>query len=412
MVDRDVATSGQPPLGGAFEHRGRRLPLADAVMDGRRQAPLGGAIAHRGRRPPGWVGAAALGLSGLAWLVGVVARLSPGALGWAQAPAPVVDHRSVQEFLSLGADEIAAAAGMRMLFIDHSVGQNIHEALDCTASPSLEAAPSRCKRFEHVVPAFSADPRYFRFGRQYDRSRWVYHYGASSYWREWPDAIEALLSAGGDWDVVIPMPSYLVAPNGGWQPIEGLEARHPGITFVYATSSLPRGAAGGTEHDLVMQQFNAEARAYALAHAKPLLDVADLLSHDYEGQPCYDSRDGVEYCQAPGRCENLPDDGHDIPAICPHYTTELYGGHLGNVSGGGLRMSQAVWLLMARLAARRGIPEPTASPPPSPSSPPPSPEPTGPSPLPSSSATAVPPPTSPQPTAVLVWSVCLPLTTK
>ncbi len=284
------------------------------------------------------------------------------------ASAPVVDHRSVADFLELGAAAISAAADLRMLFIDHSVGQNISEGLDCTASASLEAAPNRCRRFEHVVPAFSADPSHFRFGRQYDRSRWIYHYGASSYWREWPAEIESLLASSGPWDVVIPMPSYLVAPNGGWQPIEELEARHPGIIVVYATSSLPRGAAGGTQSDLVMQEFNAQARAYALRHGKPFLDVADLLSHDYAGNPCYDNRDGIEYCQAPGRCENLPDDGYDIPAICPHYTTELYGGHLGSVSGGALRMSQAVWLLMARLAAYRGGPTPTTGlPTPSPS---------------------------------------------
>ncbi len=88
-----------------------------------------------------------------------------------------------------------------------------------------------------------------------------------------------------------------------------------------------------------------------MAHGKPLLDVADLLSHDYQGGPCFDTRDGREYCQTPTRCENLPDDGVDIPAICQHYTTELHGGHLGSVSGGMLRMAQAMWLMMARLAA-------------------------------------------------------------
>ncbi len=264
--------------------------------------------------------------------------------------ALVVDHDAVADFLGLEPDQIAAAASLRMLFIDHSVGQNISDGLDCTASDSVEAAPNRCRRFEHVVPLLSADPALFRFGPEYDRSRWSYHAGGSSYWKEWPDYVDSVLAdRAGDWDVVIPMPSYLVAPNGGWEPIESLEAAHPDVTFVYATSSLPRGAAGGTAGDLVMQRFNSDARAYALAHEKPLLDVADILGHDYDGNPCFDTRDGVEYCQTADRCENLPDDGVAIPAICQHYTSELHGGHLGSVSGGALRMAQAVWVLMARL---------------------------------------------------------------
>jgi len=106
-----------------------------------------------------------------------------------------------------------------------------------------------------------------------------------------------------------------------------------------------------------------DARAYAVAHGKPLLDVADLLSHDYAGAPCFDTRDGVPYCQSPDRCEDLPDDGADIPAICQHYTSELHGGHLGSISGGALRMAQAMWLLMARLAEGGPATTATAGPP-------------------------------------------------
>jgi hypothetical protein len=157
------------------------------------------------------------------------------------------------------------------------------------------------------------------------------------------------------------MPSYLVAPNGGWQPLTALEARFPETVFVYATSSLPRGTAGDTGRDLVMERFNSDARAYALEHDRPLLDVADILSHDYDGRPCFDTRDGIEYCQTPERCENLPDDGVAIPAICQHYTTERFGGHLGSVSGGALRMAQAMWLLLARLADDGTTSPPTAS---------------------------------------------------
>jgi hypothetical protein len=279
-----------------------------------------------------------------------------------QQPAgPVVDHRNVERFLALTPERIAAAAALRVLFIDHSVGANISDGLDCMASASLASAPSRCTRFEHVRPELSADPAWFRFGVEYDRSRWVYAVGGGSYWRDWPATVESLIAGGGPWDVIIPMPSYLVAPNGGWAPIEPLEQAHPGVRFVYATSSLPRGAAGGTAADQTMAAFNVEARAYAVEHGKALLDVADILSHDYAGQPCFDTRDGAAYCQTPDRCENLPDDGLSIPAICQHYTSELYGGHLGSVSGGALRMAQAMWLLAALLADGGTEPVPTPS---------------------------------------------------
>jgi len=316
---------------------------------------------------------------------------------------PVVDHTTVGGFYNLTPEQIAGAAALRVLFIDHSVGQNISEGLNCYGAESVAAAPSYCKRFDHVDPALSANPDWFQFGVQYDRSRWPYQQGGGSYWREWPGYVEELLTAQPDWDVVIMMPSYLVAPNGGWQPFEELEAAHPDITFVYATSSLPRGAEGGTAREQVMQQFNADARAYALAHGKPVLDVADILSHDYAGGACFDTRDGIPYCNTPTNCENLPDDGVDIPAICQHYTSELYGGHLGNVSGGMLRMAQAMWLLMAEIAT--GTPPPLT---PTPTGDPVSPTSTPTLPLPPTAtatpttpatATAATPPTASPPTA-------------
>ncbi|HIP70515.1 MAG TPA: hypothetical protein EYH05_03870 [Anaerolineae bacterium] len=52
--------------------------------------------------------------------------------------------------------------------------------------------------------------------------------------------------------------------------------------------------------------------------------------------------------------ENYPDDGQDTPAICPHYTTEVDGGHLGTVSAGKIRVAKAYWVLMARLAGWDG----------------------------------------------------------
>ena len=81
-------------------------------------------------------------------------------------------------------------------------------------------------------------------------------------------------------------------------------------------------------------QFNDEMRRYAIEHEKVLFDAADILSHDRNGQPCYD----------------IVNDGVNYPAICVDYTTESVGGHLGSVSGGKISMAKAFWVLMAQIA--------------------------------------------------------------
>lgn len=126
--------------------------------------------------------------------------------------------------------------------------------------------------------------------------------------------------------------------------LEAYEAQHANKIFVYWTTSLSRGI--GTA---VSETFNEQMRQYALTNDKPLFDVADILSHDPFGNPCYDNRDGVLYDNG-NTSENYPDDGLDTLAICPHYTTEVDGGHLGNVSVGKIRVAKAFWVLMAQLA--------------------------------------------------------------
>ena len=81
-----------------------------------------------------------------------------------------------------------------------------------------------------------------------------------------------------------------------------------------------------------------------------LFDVADIEAHTDQGAPCFDNRDGVEYCNRAGNCENYPDDGLETPAICQDYTTEIDGGHLGSVSAGKIAVAKAFWVLMARIA--------------------------------------------------------------
>jgi len=92
----------------------------------------------------------------VALLVGSVHIMPPAA---AQSQnGIVVDHTSVALFEEIPEQYIEAAANMRMLFIDRSVGGNINDGLTCLGYASDEVAPSHCKRYEHVDPAFSVSP--------------------------------------------------------------------------------------------------------------------------------------------------------------------------------------------------------------------------------------------------------------
>ncbi len=281
----------------------------------------------------------------------------------------VVDHTSVDLFDDIPEQYIQAAANLRMLFIDRSVGGNISDALDCLNYPSDEVAPSSCKRYEHVVPAFSADPSEVNWSRVggYERQNWDY-----LYWDDtldcgtWSQKVgcffEMVNPVISQYDVVSYQFSYLEVDQGSsiadqpggffWNnptlqdvyDLEAYEAQHSDKLFIYWTTSLARSIGTTTS-----ESFNDQMRQYALANNKVLFDVADILSHDPTGNPCYDNRDSVPYDNG-NNFENHPDDGQNIPAICQHYTTETEGGHLGSVSTGGIRVAKAFWVLMAQLA--------------------------------------------------------------
>lgn len=325
----------------------------------------------------------------------VAASPSPGAtLVLPSEPAILIDHRAVELFEQIPEEYIEAARDTPMLFSDRSVGQNIDTGLECLASgepgstTDWPRAPAHCRRdyygkdgstwlfknygsqdyASNQVPQtilFDPDPV------KHDRSNWMFEF-RGGYWQELienfardlvPTYIEAKevlsfqfsylnIEAGSDIEDA-QAGFFADLPHDGFYPrrerwdisdLEELERLYPEKTFIYWTTSLARGI--GTQEGT---SFNEQMRQYALAHGKVLFDVADIESHDPQGNPCYDNRDGVEYCSQNG-CENHPDDGLDLPAICQDYTTETDGGHLGSVSGGKIRIAKALWVLMARLA--------------------------------------------------------------
>jgi len=272
----------------------------------------------------------------------------------------VVDHTSVALFDELPADAIASAAAMRMFFMDRSVGGNIDEGLSCLAVPHAEA-PNHCVRADHTLPEFSVDPAEVAWAGTYDRSNWSF-----AFWPEgcdeWHGSVDCFVAATtpmiDQLDVASFQFSYLAVGEGSdiADPALGFFAdnddrgdafdytafadAHPDTTVIWWTTSLARGI--GT---VASRDFNDGMRTWAIERELPLFDVADILSHTPDGTPCFDNRDGVPYLD-----ENHPDDGVDLPAICPHYTSETDGGHLGSPSAGKIRVAKAYWVLMAQIA--------------------------------------------------------------
>ncbi len=287
-----------------------------------------------------------------------------------------IDHHDVALFEQIPEEYLVAAANIPMLFIDRSVGVNISEALNCLAFPSNEAAPHYCSVYEHAgTPPFSSDPSEVSWSRGggYGRDHWDYETWPENDCRLWQRHVPCFTSRADEiieqYQVLSFQFSYLevtdgstiadqpggffsdTPPLGNVYELAAYEAQHPDKVFIYWTTSLARSI--GTE---VSDTFNNQMRQYAIEHNKVLFDVADILSHDPNGNPCYDNRDGQPYSNQ-HTSENYPDDGRDYLAICQHYTTETEGGHLGSTSTGAIRVAKAMWVLMARLAGWNGIPQ-------------------------------------------------------
>lgn len=268
-----------------------------------------------------------------------------------------VDRHSVALFDQIPTQYINAAASMDMIFIDRSVGGNISDGLSCLSQP-WDQAPSNCKRYEHPNPLYSVDPSEVFWTGTYDRSNWDYLYwptndpvpqvNCTAATGEWYGKLEcylefaaanlnnydvlsfqySYLSVAADSDIADPVTGYF-ANTPGYDVHEqaAFEAQHANRVFIYWTTSLARTI--GTQ---VSDDFNNQMRQYAINQEEILFDVADILSHDPDGNPCYDTN------------------GEGHLAICPHYTTESAGGHLGSVSAGKIRVAKAFWVLMAQIA--------------------------------------------------------------
>lgn len=305
--------------------------------------------------------------------------------------AIVVDHRSVALFDQIPDSYLAAARNLRMMYMDQSVGMNISQGLDCLMADSWSESIAACRRDYYQVKGSewlwktysAADleagmvPVVIQFtpgADRYNRANWTF-VAQPGTWQEYLKSFIQVHAPAmmAEKDVLSFQFTYLHVAAGSdiadaeegffvdhprtgyyrnqerWDisDLKEFEAQNPGKIFIYWTTSLARGI-GSAESTA----FNDQMRQYAVTNQKPLFDVADILAHDPSGKPCYDNRDGIEYCGVNG-CENNPDDGINELAICQAYTTETEGGHLGSVSGGKIQLAKAFWVLMAQIAGWR-----------------------------------------------------------
>ncbi|MBK9109494.1 MAG: SGNH/GDSL hydrolase family protein [Saprospiraceae bacterium] len=274
----------------------------------------------------------------------------------------IIDHNSVKDFDHIPESYKINAQNQRMLFMDRSVGANISSNLDCLAKP-WASAPNYCKRYQHRDSAYAVDPSEVFWNGVWDRSHWRYEFWPNNCSEDVQCFIDFMSGRLDSFDIIGCQFSYLAVIQGSKiaDPVTGFFGSKPGRNHasvyeafskanpnkkvIWWTTSLARGI-GSPES----QAFNDQMREYANNNNIILFDVADILSHDPSGKACYDNRDGVDYFD-----ETHPDDGLNIPAICPQYTTETEGGHLGSIAAGGIRVAKAFWVLMARLSGWDGL---------------------------------------------------------
>ncbi|MDT8306171.1 MAG: hypothetical protein RRC07_09560 [Anaerolineae bacterium] len=254
----------------------------------------------------------------------------------------IVNHETLAAFDEMPAEAIAAASELRLLFRHASVGHNIDNGLNCLQN-TFEQRPNSCDR------GLASDE--ILYDSVFDRSKWTFEFHSPppgqnpGWWNKVNFFVERVnnLAPEEQYDVISFKLGYVDGLDDSyiaeaffaetWQgdtptitDIEALQAAHPDRQLVLWTMGLARIV--GTANSA---SFNEQMRAYVLEHGGVLLDIADIESHNPDGNLC--THDG-------------------FPALCPEYTEEARGGHLN--ARGSQRLAKAVWILMAMLAGWDG----------------------------------------------------------
>jgi hypothetical protein len=224
-------------------------------------------------------------------------------------------------------------------------------------------------------PNYGAPPECVGYAQNRAANRWPWYDKSNWSWDMWPspqaDAmaktdqfVDVVHARAGSYQVIGMKYCY----TDGWNQdlnvqqsyyitkMLQLESQYPDKKFIWSTSALwaNPGTACNTLFNSCknISDFNQQVRAYARTHNKPLYDIADIESHDPNGNPCVVN--GYE-----GMCGAWYEGG---------------GGHPN--TAGAIRLAKGFWWLIANLGTAPG---PTPSPSPTPrttATPTPSPTPT------------------------------------
>jgi hypothetical protein len=229
---------------------------------------------------------------------------------------------------------LAAAAAIKTLYMHQSTGNNIKAlGLDCLAGVNWDSNyyPQECTSFAQIP------------NNPYDYSNWN--------WPEWSQPTADAIAKTDQWVSVANAQQQNYQVLGmkfcyvdGWnqdfdyyrQKMEALERTYPHKKFIWATSALWEESAVGQNLGSAenIQLFNQQLRAYAIANNKLLYDLADIESHDPNGNPCQ---------------------SHGYEALCTEYTDGQGGGGGGHPDvDGSIRLAKGFWWLMARFSGWNG----------------------------------------------------------
>ncbi len=243
----------------------------------------------------------------------------------------VADHTSISRFPSIPESAVKNAAALKTLFMHQSTGSSINglglECLQGTSSFDEYPEMAECLTYTDYY---------------YDRRNWN--------WSPWAEPMADAIAKTDEWVSVVHAEQQNYQVLGmkfcyvdGWnqdfeyyrQKMEELERAYPDKTFIWTTSvlwakSMIDGGLNPMSYEAI-QTFNQQLRAYAIAHNKILYDMADMESHDSNGNPC--------------RSNN------NYEALCEEWYTGWPGGGGGHLNAyGSQRLAKGFWWLMARIS--------------------------------------------------------------
>jgi hypothetical protein len=252
-----------------------------------------------------------------------------------QARTIVADHTAIGKFDSIPSSALAAAAAIKTLFMHQSTGNNVKSiGLDCLAG----------LKDPNYIPveectSYNINPPYI----PYDNRNWD--------WPEWPTTMADAIAKTDQWVSVVPSQQQNYQVLGmklcyvdGWnldfdyyrQNMEALERAYPQKKFIWTTTVLwsESGARDNPVSAENIHLFNQQLRAYAIANNKILYDMADIESHDSDGNPCLFN-------------------GYEV--LCEEYADGYWGGGGGHPDvEGSIRLAKGFWWLMSRISGWEG----------------------------------------------------------